>query len=646
MNIEDDNVWKSIQENTDLIFQVSGNFGSQTIGKIFSEESKKKIFGSIKNFSRMDLFSFTNALLRPCGKSVYNDAVNGIAHVTNIEQVDALLGSELGYPLFQETQMEFVMKFCGYSFLDADHLRKCIARGTMVTMADGTLKPIEDVCVGDRVIGFDGKVFSGQNVLKKWNNGLKKVVEVKLEEGLSIKCTKDHKVLTQDGWKEAGDLSKQDCIYSPRNIICDSDNLRSNQKLSNEVLNGDFVCIPVVSVEEKDDLVEVYDIEVENTHNFVANNIVVHNCIAKKIGTREELPIIENAFNEHAKKDLNLTDEQSNIIIKPFLQCVLDATRYSFCRIHAYSYSYIGYICAYLRYYYPIEYLTACMDVWKDKEDKTKEAIEYARKINVKILEPKFRHGQSSYSFDKKSNSIYKGMLSIKYLNKDCSDGLYLFRNNEYKSFSELLYEIYHNENCKINSKQLEILIKLDFFSEFGNSNELLKIYNMFQSFKFGNAKSISKSKFENSNVLYSIIKRNSSETEKTFTKLNTVNIINECEEYIKLQKFPDIPIRQKAEIQKEYLGYINIITGKEEDRPKVLVLDKKVMIAKTGKNAGKPWCVSIEAQSIGSGKKTKYSIYYNVYQKDIFSILDMIKIKKWSKKNEYFYIDSYEKIF
>ena len=413
-----------------------------------------------------------------------------------------------------------------------------------------------------------------------------------------------------------------------------------------EVLNGDFVCIPVVSVEEKDDLVEVYDIEVENTHNFVANNIVVHNCIAKKLGTREELPIIEKAFNENGKKKLNLTNEQSENVIKPFLQCILDATRYSFCRIHAYSYSYIGYICAYLRYYYPIEYLTACMNVWKDKEDKTKEAIEYARKINVRILEPKFRHGQSRYSFDKESKSIYKGMLSIKYLNEDCSDGLYLFRNNKYENFSELLYDIYHSEDCKINSKQLEILIKLDFFSEFGNSNELLKIYTMFQKFKLGDAKSISKSKIEEDSILYPIIKRNSSETEKTFTKLNTLNIIKECEEYIKLQKFPDISIRQKAEIQKDYLGYINIITGREEDRPKVLVLEKRIMIAKNGKNAGKPWCVSIEAQSIGSGKKTKYTIYYNVYQKEVFSVLDMIKIKKWSKKNNYFYIDDYEVVF
>lgn len=289
VDIEDDNVWRSIQNDTDLIFQVSGNFGSKTIGKIFSPQSMRNIFGRLKNFTRMDLFSFTNALLRPCGKSVYEDATNGIAHITGVKEVDDTFESELGYPLFQETQMEFVMKFCGYSFLDADHLRK---------------------------------------------------------------------------------------------------------------------------------------------------------VIGKKLKTRDELPVIEKAFYEHGKKDLNLTDEQAQAVIQPFLRCILDATRYSFCRIHAYSYSYIGYICAYLRYYYPLEYLTACLNVWQTKEEKTRECMEYAKKVGVRVEEPVFGHGQSSYSFDKATKTVYKGMKSIKFLNEACSDYLYSLRNNHYNSFTDLLYQI------------------------------------------------------------------------------------------------------------------------------------------------------------------------------------------------------------
>ena len=668
VNLEDDNVWNSIQNNTDLIFQVSGNFGSQTIRKIFSKESQNKIFKSLNNFTRMDLFAFTNALLRPCGKSIYNDAVNGNAHITNVKEIDNLLSSELGYPLFQETQMEFVMRFCGYSFLEADHLRKCIAEGSLITMSDGTLKPIEDVRVGDRVISFDGKVFSGKTVTAAWDNGIKDVVEVTLEDGISLRCTLDHRLLTQDGWKESSRLSSDDWVYTPRRIMYDGDEYGTSEKsISNkynisadiaenlsqhclspytyEVLHGDFVCVPVKSI-KKAGKSKVYDLTVEDNHNFIANNIVCHNCIGKKLGTKEELPVIKKGFEENAKKAFNLTDKKSDAIINPFLQCILDATRYSFCRIHAYSYSYIGYICAYLRYYYPVEYATACLNVWQNKEDKTKEATEYCKNVNIKIKEPVFRHGRPEYSSDSEHREVYKGMRSIKYLNDDCSNGLYLFRNNTYSTFSDLLYDIFHDEQCKINTKQLEILIRLDFFKEFGNSNELLYIYENFQKFKNGDAKSFSKSKTNPESILYSILKRNSTETEKTFTKLNAMNIVREIEEYIKCQNLKDIPIRKKMETQKEYLGYINLITEKPEDRPKIIVLEKRVLVAKTGKNAGKPWCVVIDGQSIGSGKKSSYTIYYNNYIYNKFEEFDVIRIKNWHKKNDYYYIDEYEREF
>ena len=905
VDIEDDNVWRSIQNDTDLIFQVSGNFGSKTIGKIFSPQSMRNIFGRLKNFTRMDLFSFTNALLRPCGKSVYEDATNGIAHITGVKEVDDTFESELGYPLFQETQMEFVMKFCGYSFLDADKLRKCIAEGSLITMADGTLKPIEDVKVGDRVISYDGKVFSGKTVTAAWNNGIKDVVEVSLEDGISLKCTPDHRLLTQDGWKEASELSSNDWVYTPRRIMCDDDGLRSNQKLTSgqywllgaligdgtlgqkwslrftnsdmdlinkaidvlgdfvgnpeysvhsvpgkevesiytlgilgntrhsvyrlleeynlnkkagdkrvpneimrmnpteklcqflgglfntdggysfgrcaieyytiskalieqirvllqkvgiyskisskkvsgydyrsyvlsirgrnnllafkenimpfiigrkrdelsyiiekygdklrtfvpqkckqeiknwcvshgvsirsfclghgvsensisnkygisadiaenlsqyclapythEVLHGDFVCVPVKSV-KKMGKSKVYDLTVEDNHNFVAGNIVCHNCVSKKIGTKEQLPIIEKAFYEHGKKDLNLTDEQAQAVIQPFLRCILDATRYSFCRIHAYSYSYIGYICAYLRYYYPLEYLTACLNVWQTKEEKTRECMEYAKKVGVRVEEPVFGHGQSSYSFDKATKTVYKGMKSIKFLNEACSDYLYSLRNNHYNSFTDLLYQIANDKVA--NARQLDVLIRLDFFRNFGNSNEVTKVIQMFRYFKNGTAVSVKKEKVENNNVVSSIISRHSKETAKTFTKLDTPAILNECEDYIKSQHFPDFSVKEKALSQKELLGYINMYTGENADRPKILVLNHRVL---TSKKTGKPWAVALEGQSLGSGKKTKYTIVYGKFSREKFNDYDVIYIDDWSNKRGYFYIDKYHVVY
>ena len=356
---------------------------------------------------------------------------------------------------------------------------------------------------------------------------------------------------------------------------------------------------------------------------------------------QKALPDILNGYCKNSDKPRKEAEEEA----KQFLKVVEDSASYQFGYNHAIGYSMIGYICGYLRYYYPIEFITAMLNCSKTEEDFAMGSA-LAEFKGIKIKEPRFRTGKSEYSFNKEKNEIYKGMKSIKYLNEDCANGLYLFKDKSYEYFSNLLYDIFHDEQCKINTKQLEILIRLDFFKEFGNSNELLYIYENFQKFKNGNAKSFSKSKTNPESILYSILKRNSTETEKTFTKLNAMNIVREIEEYIKCQNLKDIPIRKKMETQKEYLGYINLVTEKPEDRPKIIVLEKRVLVAKTGKNAGKPWCVVIDGQSIGSGKKSSYTIYYNNYIYNKFEEFDVIRIKNWHKKNDYYYIDEYEREF
>ena len=71
--------------------------------------------------------------------------------------------------------------------------------------------------------------------------------------------------------------------------------------------------------------------------------------------------------------------------------------------------------------------------------------------------------------------------------------------------------------------------------------------------------------------------------------------------------------------------------------------MSKKNFISKFGKDVGKPWAVSIEGYSLGSGKMSNYTIYYNVYSKTPFVVDDVIYIDSWSKNNKgYYYIDAY----
>ena len=67
-----------------------------------------------------------------------------------------------------------------------------------------------------------------------------------------------------------------------------------------------------------------------------------------------------------------------------------------------------------------------------------------------------------------------------------------LSKRKKYIRFVDVLKDI--DQETSLNSRQLDILIKLDFFSEFGNQRELMRITDLFyQTFKRGNAKQIKK---------------------------------------------------------------------------------------------------------------------------------------------------------
>jgi DNA polymerase-3 subunit alpha len=371
----------------------------------------------------------------------------------------------------------------------------------------------------------------------------------------------------------------------------------------------------------------------------------VRRAIAKKKGTEKLLPEIERRFVDYTSENYDIPKEKCEQIIKPFLQIVLDASAYGFSWNHSDAYSCIGYACGYLRYYYPLEFLTTCLNIWDDDEEKTAKAVEYANKKGFKVKEPQFRYSKSDYFMDRDTKTIYKGMRSIKYLNEKCSDDLYNLRKKEYKTFTELLYDI--RDYVAIDSRQIEILIRLDYFKEFGNSKELLKIYDMFVVFKSGNAKSFSKSKFENDPIMIGIMERHSFSTEKQYTKIDCVGILNEYEEYIKSLLIQDFNYKEKMAVQNEYLGYINMYTGIEEDRPKLIVLGASPMISKFGEGAGKPWAVMIHTQSMGSNIKSSFTIKYALFKKNPVNKLDIIYVDKYSRNSKgYLYLDEYHQIY
>jgi DNA polymerase-3 subunit alpha len=209
---------------------------------------------------------------------------------------------------------------------------------------------------------------------------------------------------------------------------------------------------------------------------------LVRRGFAKKVGTEKFIPQIKSGFIKTMNEKYDLSTEESKRIIESFLKVIEDASSYLFSLNHSYPYSMIGYICAYLRYYYKLEFLTAMLNINRSNIEKSAEIIEYAKQCKIKIMPPKFRFSKSSYFFDKSTNSIYRDISSIKFVNEECGEQLFNIGKLEFKSFIDLL--VYIEENLKINSRQIETLIKIKFFDEFGGNQKLLNIYHEFLNSK------------------------------------------------------------------------------------------------------------------------------------------------------------------
>jgi intein/homing endonuclease len=111
---------------------------------------------------------------------------------------------------------------------------KCILHNMEILCADGTRKAIRDIAVGQEILSFNETTgrFEVDVISQKWDSGIKPCLQVKTRTGKSVTLTPEHRVLTFDGWKLAGDLTIGDRIASPRNtaiaptIVCEDEEVR------------------------------------------------------------------------------------------------------------------------------------------------------------------------------------------------------------------------------------------------------------------------------------------------------------------------------------------------------------------------------------------------------------------------------------
>ena len=146
-----------------------------------------------------------------------------------------------------------------------------------------------------------------------------------------------------------------------------------------------------------------------------------------------------------------------------------DFAKYAFNKSHAAAYAVVSYQTAWLKYYYPVEYMAALMTSVIDNPGKVAEYIYSCRQMGIKILPPDINHGYSSFSVD--NGSIRYGLAAIKSIGRPVIKEIVAERkaNGEFKNLKDFIERMSRKD---INKRTIENFIKSGAFDELGGTRK------------------------------------------------------------------------------------------------------------------------------------------------------------------------------
>jgi DNA polymerase-3 subunit alpha len=171
----------------------------------------------------------------------------------------------------------------------------------------------------------------------------------------------------------------------------------------------------------------------------------VRKIIGKKKDAKE-FDIFKDQFIEGASK--HITPEDAAKLWHDFEA----HAGYSFNRSHAIAYSMLSYYTAWLKYYYPLEFMFAVLKNEKDKDARTDYLLE-AKRLGIKVLLPHVNESELDFSIQ--GNSIRFGLSNIKYISDNIGSKITALRPfANYKDFTDKAMQ----KGSGINSRALDSL--------------------------------------------------------------------------------------------------------------------------------------------------------------------------------------------
>ena len=137
---------------------------------------------------------------------------------------------------------------------------------------------------------------------------------------------------------------------------------------------------------------------------------------------------------------------------------MIDFAKYAFNKSHAAAYAVVSYQTAFLKYYYPVEYMAALMTSVIENPSKVAAYIYACRQMNIKILPPDINRGYADFSVDE--GNIRYGLAAIKSIGKPVIQAIVEERKEygEFKNLEDFISRMSSRE--ALNKRAIENFIK------------------------------------------------------------------------------------------------------------------------------------------------------------------------------------------
>ncbi len=185
---------------------------------------------------------------------------------------------------------------------------------------------------------------------------------------------------------------------------------------------------------------------------------LVRRAMSKKKGDvmeRERKNFIYGNPEENVKGCINngIPEEIASIIYDE----MIDFAKYAFNKSHAAAYAVVSYQTAYLKYYYPVEFMAALMTSVIDNSAKVSEYILTCKQMGIDILPPDINDGE--WDFSVSGGKIRYGLSAIKSVRRNIIDTV-VEERNQGGPFTSLRDFIYRLTAREVNKRTVESFIK------------------------------------------------------------------------------------------------------------------------------------------------------------------------------------------